>query len=445
MVRLPQLPGLLNSASPGNRTVGLAELGVRGSLRLTRFLIQTYPRAAKWLIKRQRPPAREVRELFEALGATYIKCGQFIASSPSLFPADYVEEFQLLLDKTAPISYRKIKKLLERELKQSIHEVYSQFDPEPLASASIAQVHAAVLKSGEHVVVKVQKPGVAAEIMVDLNTVYILTRLMELMLPNLEKDAIAGIIEEMYQAMIDECDFVKEADNLEHFRQFLQETGNRQVTAPKPYRQASGAKVLTMERFYGCSLTDTKALQTHSANASEALFNALNTWFASLTQCDFFHADLHSGNMLLLDDGRVGFIDFGMVGRISKDVWASTFSLFSALGLQDYRAVAEAMLAVGITRDQVDLDRLSMDIARLFASLGQVQPSGAIDLQSQMQAGTINDLMMQLGEIGKNHGIRFPRAFTMLLKQFLYFDRYLQILDPGASVFDNPNIKMFQA
>lgn len=443
MLRLSPFSGFLLPAGNSNRTVSLAELSVRGSLRLTHILFKTYPRAAKWLIKRQRPPAREVRELFEALGTTYIKIGQFIASSPSIFPADYVEEFQMLLDRTAPIPYRKIKKLVEQDLKQPIRKVFSYFDPEPLASASIAQVHAAVLKSGEQVVVKVQKPGVAAEIMVDLNTVYILTRLFELMLPSLDQDAIAGIIEEMYQAMIDECDFAKEANNLDVFRQFLRDTGNQQVTAPKPYRQASASKVLTMERFHGCSLIDENASQ-QPVNVSDSLFQALNTWFLSLTQCDFFHADLHSGNMLLLDDGRVGFIDFGMVGRISPDVWAAMFDLFNALNSQDYQGVAEAMLTVGITREQVDLDRLNADITNLFESLYQVQSSSRIKHRPHHESNAINDLMIQLSEIGKNHGIRFPRAFTMLLKQFLYFDRYLQLLVPGASVFDNPNINMFQ-
>ena len=444
MARLPKFPKLPKLVTNANHSVSLAELGVRGSLRLTQTLIQVYPRATKWLIRRQRPPAREVRELFEALGATYIKFGQFIASSPSVFPTEYVEEFQLLLDQTEKIPFHKIQQIIEKDLGKPLDQVFSHFDAEPLASASIAQVHAAVLASGDDVVVKVQKPGVATEIMVDLHTVYLMTRLLELILPNLDKDAIAGIIEEMYQSMIDECDFIKEAQNLKEFRQFLRATGNTEVLAPKPYAEASSTKVLTMERLYGCSLADQEALAKHPGNPAQALFNALNTWFASLTACDFFHADLHSGNMLLLNDGRVGFIDFGMVGRVKKEAWEAMFNLFNAIGSENYRGIAESMLAVGITRDEVDIDRLTVDIRNLFMSMNQVQPDMMMENLALQKTDAINDMMIQLGEIGKNYGIRFPRAFTMLLKQFLYFDRYIQILEPGASMFDNPNIDMLQ-
>lgn len=442
--KLPQLPKLPKLVTESHHSVSLAELGVRGSLRLTQTLIQVYPRAAKWLIRRERPPAREVRELFEALGATYIKFGQFIASSPSVFPTEYVEEFQLLLDQTEKIPFHKIQQIIEKDLGKTLSQVFRHVDPEPLASASIAQVHAAVLNNGDDVVIKVQKPGVATEIMVDLNTVYLMTRLLELILPNLDRDAIAGIIEEMYQSMIDECDFNKEANNLIQFRAFLHSTGNTQVLAPKPYAEASSTKVLTMERLYGCSLADQEALAQHPGSPAQALFNALNTWFASLTACDFFHADLHSGNMLLLEDGRVGFIDFGMVGRVKKEAWEAMFNLFNAIGAEDYRGIAESMLAVGITRDKVDVDRLTVDIRNLFVSMNQAQPSMLGENLTLEKSDAINDMMVQLGEIGKNYGIRFPRAFTMLLKQFLYFDRYIQILEPGASMFDNPNIDMLQ-
>lgn len=165
MARLPKLPRLPKSVgllpkpvTRANRSVSLPELGLRGSVRLTQTIIQLYPRAAKWLIKRKVPPAKEVRELFEALGATYIKFGQFIASSPSIFPTEYVEEFQLLLDQTEPMPFNKIKQIVEKDLNKPINQVFSFFDPEPLASASIAQVHAAILDSGEDVVVKVQSP-----------------------------------------------------------------------------------------------------------------------------------------------------------------------------------------------------------------------------------------------------------------------------------------------
>lgn len=424
------------------RNISLTELGLRGSLRVAQTIARVSPRAWRWGLQRKRPPPAELRELFEALGATYIKFGQFIASSPSLFPKEYVDEFQRLLDQTSPIPFRTIKKIIEQDLGKPVEQVYRHIEPRPLASASIAQVHAATLLTGEDVVVKVQKPGVQAIITVDLHSMYVLIRLLEYMLPNTDRDALAGIVSEMYQAMIDECDFLKEASHLDGFRQFLDSTAVSTVVAPKPYHQASSARVLTMERFYGCALTDREALARSNLDPGAALFEALNVWFSSLMGCDFFHADLHSGNMLLLEDGRVGFIDFGMVGRVSPDVWKAVFGLFTGLSQQDYPMVAKSMLAVGMTRDNISVSELTRDIEQVFRAMNAVDPQDLIYNDSAMGSEGINNVVNSLGEIARNHGIRFPRSFTLLLKQFLYFDRYVQMLDPGTNLFDDERVIM---
>lgn len=421
------IPGI-DSAITGK--INSAELGARGALRLSQTWLQVSPRALKWSLQRKLPPPKEVRELFESLGATYIKFGQFIASSPSVFPREYVDEFQQLLDQTTPIPFRKIKQIVERELGRPITAVYQSFDPRPLASASIAQVHAATLLSGEDVVVKVQKPGVQAIITVDLHTVYIMVRLLELMLPHLDRETLAGLVAEMYQSMIDECDFLKEARNLDEFREFLRIRGNQEVVAPKPFHDASSVKVLTMERLYGLALTD----DHYADNAATALFNALDTWFASLISCEFFHADLHSGNLLLLDDNRVGFIDFGMVGRIKPSAWRAMFSLFEGLQMEDYRLVAEAMLAIGLTREEIDIDALANAISKAFRALQSVSPEALLSATLGVNSEDINEVLNTLGEIAKNFGIRFPREFTLLLKQFLYFDQYVQKLAPDTDM-----------
>jgi predicted unusual protein kinase regulating ubiquinone biosynthesis (AarF/ABC1/UbiB family) len=424
------------------RNISLTEMGVRSSLRLTLTMAKVTPYAIRWGIKRKLPPANEVRELFEALGATYIKFGQFIASSPSIFPQEYVEEFEQLLDQTTPIPFRTIKKIISEDLKQPISRVFSHIDQQPLASASIAQVHAATLVTGESVVVKVQKPGVQAIITADLNTVYVLVRVLEFMLPNTDSDALAGIVSEMYQAMIDECDFIKESEHIKVFRNFLESSNITTVVAPKVYDIASGLHVLTMERFYGCALTDKNASEKSQGDPTEALFEALNVWFASLINCEVFHADLHSGNMMLFEDGRVGFIDFGMVGRVSPETWQAMFSLFKGLSEQDYALVAHSMLAVGMTRKSIDERQLSLDIEHIFLSMNAVDSEDLMANDGLNVSPAVNDVINTLAEVARNHGIRFPRSFTLLLKQFLYFDRYIQILDPDANLFDDERINL---
>jgi predicted unusual protein kinase regulating ubiquinone biosynthesis (AarF/ABC1/UbiB family) len=294
--------------------------------------------------------------------------------------------------------------------------------------------------TGENVVVKVQKPGVQAIITADLNTVYVLVRLLEFMLPHTDSDALAGIVSEMYQAMIDECDFTKEAQHIESFRSFLNISDIKTVVAPKVYSKASGLRVLTMERFYGCSLTDSEATNKSQGDPSTALFEAMNVWFASLMNCDVFHADLHSGNMMLFEDGRVGFIDFGMVGRVSPQSWQAMLSLFKGLSDQNYALVAQSMLAVGMTRDSIDEQQLTDDIERIFLSMNNLDNDDLMASNSLNVPPAVNDVINTLGEVARNHGIRFPRSFTLLLKQFLYFDRYIQMLDPDANLFDDERI-----
>ena len=433
------IPGIQTSVA---RNVSLTELGVRGSLRVAQTIARVSPKAMRWGMQRKRPPAGELRELFESLGATYIKFGQFIASSPSIFPKEYVDEFQQLLDQTTPIPFRTIQRIIEDDLGQPLAEVYSEFDPQPLASASIAQVHAATLVSGEDVVVKVQKPGVLAVITVDLHTLFVLVRLLEFMIPDVDRDAMTGIVAEMYQAMIDECDFIKEAGYLDGFREFLSTACIHTVVAPETYHGASGSRVLTMERFYGCSLTDKEALNQLDTDPAASLFEALNVWFASLMGCDFFHADLHSGNMLLLEDGRVGFIDFGMVGRVSSESWQAVFKLFTGLSEQNYPMIAQAMLAVGMTRDNINEVQLACNIEQVFKAMEEVDPEALFNADGRGAGDGINEVINSLGEVARNHGIRFPRSFTLLLKQFLYFYRYVQFLAPGADLFNDDRVIM---
>ena len=257
-----------------------------------------------------------------------------------------------------------------------------------------------------------------------------------------DRDALTDIVAEMYQAMIDECDFVKEAAHLDEFQQFLDSSGVKSVVAPKAYHQASSARVLTMERFYGCALTDKSALAKRNLDPTGALFEALNVWFSSLMGCDFFHADLHSGNMLLLEDGRVGFIDFGMVGRVTPESWQAVFGLFNGLSNEDYRMVADSMLAVGMTREGISVDKLSKDIEQVFRAMEEVDPEQLLYGKPLDGADGGSNVINSLGSVARDHGIRFPRSFTLLLKQFLYFDRYVQMLAPGANLFDDERVVM---
>lgn len=384
----------------------------------------------RWLNNRDMPLPELARDTVESLGSTYIKLGQLIASSPSLFPHEYVQAFQSCLDQTNPLPFSTIEKVLHGEFGPTLSRYYRDIDPTPLASASIAQVHAARLYSGEDVVIKVQKPGVEDILSTDFQFMQFSAMLLEKLSKHIPSSSITDMVEEIRNGMLEECDFYREADNIALYRRFLDKNAITHVTVPAVFRAASSKRVLTMERFYGVPLSNTDEVRKRSANPEQALIDALNTWFLSLTQCQIYHADLHAGNVMMLDDGRIGFIDFGIVGRISQGTWSSLLALIATVPTRDFDAIASALAGIGATHQQVDTTALSRDLQQLYRRFEE----------DTINDDFLNEVTLQVSTLGRQHGIRFPREFTLLLKQFLYFDRYIRQLSPDLDLFGDERL-----
>jgi aarF domain-containing kinase len=422
-----------------NAAAEMLGLTVKGALRLGQTGRVLAGTGVGWLLGDRPPPPRLVRQTFERLGATYVKLGQFVASSPSMFPAEWVTEFQHCLDRTTPLPWRTIRRALKAELGTRLESEFAWVDSEPLASASIAQVHAARLRTGEDVVLKVRKPGVQKIIVTDLNLLHLVARVAERITPGAAHASLAAIVEEIQGSMLEECDSLREAANIEAFRNYLSDTLNTGAVAPRVYPGLSTSRVLTMERFRGAALTDPAGLRRCTEDPEGLLVAALNTWFGSLMHCRSFHADLHAGNLMALDDGRIGFIDFGIVGRIREETWRAMFALAEGLPKGDFAAVAEALATIGATREGVDTGRLAADLEALFRRLDVTPPGGPIEAPPEDE--DLNRALMDLVGVGRRHGIRFPREFTLLVKQFLYFDRYIRMLAPDLALFGDPRLK----
>ena len=421
--------------------MGTVSNGIKGVFRIGQTLSVLGRTGVNWL-RGDRPPApRLLRQTFESLGATYIKLGQFIASSPSFFPKEYVEEFQYCLDKTPSLPFPVIRKIIRDELDKPLEQVYSHIDPVALASASIAQVHAARLVTGEDVVIKVQKPGVENILLTDLNFLFVSAKILETLAPKLSWTSLSGIVEEIQRTMMEECDFIKEANNLKVFRQFLLDTHNDEATVPQVYEHCSTRRILTMERFYGVPLTDLESIRGYARDPERTLITAMNTWFSSLTQCEFFHADVHAGNLMVLKDGRVGFIDFGIVGRIRPDTWQAVSDFISAVMVGNFEGMASAMIRIGVTHQQVQVNELAEDLRRLYQQMDRMVPD-EVAYQPEQAEDDVNHILMDMVKIGESHGLHFPREFALLLKQFLYFDRYVHILAPEMDVFMDERLNM---
>jgi len=347
------------------------------------------------------------------------------------------------------VPFARIKKIIESDLKKDLSEVFSFVDEKPLATASIAQVHAAKLKTGEDVVIKVQKPGVDSLLTADLAFVAFTTKVLEFLNPEFKRLSLADITGDIRTTMLDELDFTKEAKNMAEFRAFLAASNNKAVMTPDVYPQASSKKVLTMERLYGRPLVDLEAIRAYSLESPEAtLITALNTWTASVVGCSSFHADVHAGNLLVLRDGRIAFIDFGIVGKISPKTWQALEGIIQGFASNDFETIASALVRLGATSESVDTMAFARDIRAVFQRIERMdvdvvltRADDAIEAQLQADDEEVTRTLLEIVAIGQEYGIKFPRDFGLLIKQTLYFDRYTKLLAPNVDVFNDERIR----
>lgn len=394
-----------------------------------------------------------LRRLFERMGATYIKLGQFIASTPTLFPADYVKEFQNCFDNAPAVPFSEIEAVLRQELKQPLENIYEYIDPVPIASASIAQVHGARLRgSREEVVIKVLKTGIEDFLIADLNFLYIVARSLEFLSPQVSRTSLVGIVGDIRESMLEEVDFQKEAANIESFRVYLETTGlTRQAAAPKVYYHCSTKRVLTMQRLYGVPLTDLDSIRSLVSSPEASLITALNVWFGSLLACETFHADVHAGNLWLLRDGRIGFLDFGIVGRISPRTWAAVETFLTSITSGQYEAMAASLIQMGATDNDIDIRSFALELEKIFSPIQDLDseliiaasrgPNNAtISANIGIDEQQMNALFLDVVRVSDAYGLKFPREFALLMKQLLYFDRYTRLLAPNLNMLKDDRI-----
>ena len=364
------------------------------------------------------PAAVRLREALEEAGGVYVKLGQIAATRIDLLPADVCEELTKLQSRSTPVPADDVRIVLEGEYGRSVEEVFESFEWTPLAAASIGQTHTAVLRTGEAVVVKVQRPGINATIERDLAALNQLARLAERRTITGRDLRVSQLAEEFGRSLRSELDFRDEANATAVMHSLMPEDGS--VKAPVVYPELCTRRVVVQERMNGVPLSELPTDSDVDRDALARAFLAVN--IDQILNKGIFHADPHPGNVMVLDDGTIGMIDFGAVGRLDTIQEDAVVDMLIALTQRDASMLRDGVERVADVGSHVSRDKLERALARLLAD--HVGAGGSIDVAA------LADLIPLLGTFE----ITLPGDLVVLLRALITLDGTLGVLSPGFSV-----------
>lgn len=366
----------------------------------------------------------------EKLGPTFVKLGQILSSRADLLPERFLKALSRLQDRVKPFPFAEVEKAVMTELGVRISKAFSSFDREPLAAASLGQVHRAALRDGRQVVVKAQRPDIRPLIAEDMDALEELARLAAHTSIG-RRYQIAQIFEEFRRTLLHELDYLREAQNMRTLSANLKEFARIQV--PLPITDYTTRNLLTMDYIPGRKVTSLSAyarLEIDGTGLAEELFSA---YLSQVLIDGFFHADPHPGNVFLTDDGRVALLDVGMVGRISPGMQAQLLKLLVALSEGNGDGVADIAMQMGEAAEDFNLAEFRRRIALLVAE----------QRDSTLGRMDVGRTILDLGKSAGENGLRVPTDLTLLGKTLLQLDEIGKTLDPdfnpGASIRRNVN------
>lgn len=380
--------------------------------------------------------AHQIRATFERLGPTYVKLGQLIASSPGVFSEELATEFESLLDRVAPADPAAIRQVFIEEFGKSPHEVFTSFDPRPIASASIAQVHTATLPDGCEVVVKIQRPGIAGRLAPDVAILERLAGLAELSEYGRMLSA-RHVVQDFAAGLDGELDFRVEADAMREWFDCLQPGpfGDR-VRVPRVYDDHTSARVLTMERIRATRIDDAAAVRAAGHDGKDLCRNLLLSLLDSAFHGGLFHGDLHAGNVLVDDHGKLVLLDFGIVGRFTPRTRRILRQLVVDLIVRnDYESAGRAIFLLGAVNKPGSTTQGGADIKRVASPLSA----------TELGAMSYTDLGRQMAAVAKAHDARLPRELVLVGKQLLYVEKYMKLLAPRWKAMSDREIYGYMA
>ncbi|HEX5366216.1 MAG TPA: AarF/ABC1/UbiB kinase family protein [Acidimicrobiales bacterium] len=368
------------------------------------------------------PGAVRLRRVLEDLGPTFVKLGQVLSSRADLLPPDYQAELSRLQDAAPPEPPGTVEAVLVTELGRPWTEVFSRLDPVPLAAASIGQAHAATLVDGTDVVVKVRRPAALEAVEVDLAVLERLAAATTRWVPAARRADLAGLVGELAHTLRAELDYGIEAGNAERFARDL--AGNPQVHVPRVHRHASTHRVITLDRIVGIKVSDLAALDAAGIDRPALARNVVDVVLSMVFERGFFHADPHAGNIFVEPDGRLGLVDFGMVGHLAPDVRARLGHLFVATATGDVTGLTAEVLALGTATRPVDVATLRRDLSGLLAQVTSA-PLGELRVGPLLQA--------ELAVVRRHH-LRLPPELALLVKTAAMVEGLAAQLDPDFMI-----------
>lgn len=362
--------------------------------------------------------AERVRMSLEELGPTYIKLGQILSTRPDLVPVDFIEEMSKLQDKVPPYPFSELKRIIGQEFGRPSEEIFEFLDETSLASASIGQVHRARLKSGEDVAVKVQRPGIAEIIQVDLEIMLHLATLMERHIEELSLHQPIRIVEEFAKSIEKELNYTLEANNMERVANIS--TSNSKLYLPRVFKDHTTHRVLTTEYIHGIKVSDLDKLEESGLDRKIICDRGADILFSQIFINGFFHADPHPGNIFVLPDNVICLIDFGMMGSVNRNTREVFVDLVgSVVSRQAFRTV-QVLLQLTDWEIEPNTRELERDITE-FIDMHLYKPLKEIE---------VGPLLNHMLEVASRHRLRIPPELFIMLKALSTVEGVARMLNP---------------
>lgn len=382
-----------------------------GSLGLDRFEV------TKKYFHREPQPVH-LRMALEEMGTTFIKLGQVLSTRADLLPPEYLHELAKLQDAALPIPFESVHEVLTAELGRPVEDVFASFDPEPLAAASIGQAHAAVLPDGMEVVVKIRRPGVIEQVEEDLE---ILKRLAGAATRHWEfasRYDLVGLAQEFSDTLTLELDYLREAESTEQFRANF--ANDPRIHIPTIYWPATTTRVLTLERIRGIKINDLARLEEQGIDRAALAQDASNLVLKMICEDGMFHADPHPGNFFIEPDGRIGLIDFGMIGKLDARTQELLADLLVSTSNGELVRLVDVLLELGVSRARVNRELLKRDVNHLL-TVYWGRPLKDVKIGS-----LLNDVFIVM----RNHHLHLPSNLALLVKTLIMIEGIGVNLDP---------------